>query len=309
MPRHARVDAPGAVHHVMVRGIERRRIFFDDADRADFAARLERLLREEGGSCFAWALMPNHVHLVIRTGESPLSRLMARLGTGYARRFNLRHRRAGHLFQNRFKSVLAKSQAQAVQLVRYVHRNPLEAGVVGSLAALRDYFWTGHAELLDCSPRRIVDRSEVLAWFDADRRRAQRLLMEWMGEAGEPARARSGFCADPADRSGDGKQRRLEKAPRSAAPRVLVFQSQVGDLESLVDWVCGQVGVSEVEVLAGRRTRAVSRARAVIAYLATVELRMRAVDVARNLGVNAGALSRAVTRGRAAAQNLRSGAE
>ena len=114
MPRRPREDAPGAAHHVMVRGIDRLPIFLDDADREDFLHRLSRLIPQLGFLCFAWALMPNHVHLVIRSGQVRISQLMARLGTGYARRFNERHGRVGHLFQNRFRSRCVVDDADLV---------------------------------------------------------------------------------------------------------------------------------------------------------------------------------------------------
>jgi REP element-mobilizing transposase RayT len=99
MARVARRDAPGAVHHVLLRGIERRRIFRDDPDRRDFLSRLGLQVREGGGACLAWVLMQNHVHMVLRTGDRPLSQVMLRLNTGYARQFNLRHRRSGYLWR------------------------------------------------------------------------------------------------------------------------------------------------------------------------------------------------------------------
>ncbi len=111
MARVARRDAPGAIHHVLLRGIEGRRIFLDDDDRGDFLDRLARQIAEGRGSCFAWTLMPSHVHLLLRTGERPLSEVMRRLNTGYARAFNLRHRRSGCLFQDRFCSILVEDEA------------------------------------------------------------------------------------------------------------------------------------------------------------------------------------------------------
>jgi REP element-mobilizing transposase RayT len=83
------------LQHVLLRGIERRQIFYDDPDREDFLDRLTRQIEQGHGSCLAWALMPNHVHLVLRTGDRPLSSVMARLNGGYARRFNYRHARSG----------------------------------------------------------------------------------------------------------------------------------------------------------------------------------------------------------------------
>jgi REP element-mobilizing transposase RayT len=88
MPRQSRIDAPGALHHIIVRGIERKRIFVDDKDREDFLERMSALLQETRTLCYAWALMTNHVHLLLRSGASPLSSVMRRLLTGYAVRFN-----------------------------------------------------------------------------------------------------------------------------------------------------------------------------------------------------------------------------
>ena len=98
------MDAPGALHHIIFRGIERRRIFYDDQDRDDFMVRSGGLLSETATPCFAWNLIPNHFHLLLRTGTTPIAKVMQRLLTGYAVGFNRRHRRHGQLFQNRYKS-------------------------------------------------------------------------------------------------------------------------------------------------------------------------------------------------------------
>ncbi len=99
MPRGPRLDAPGTLHHVMVRGIEARSIFRDDRDRADFVRRLTKLAQDRDLTVYAWALLPNHAQLLLRTGRIPLARVMRSLLTGYAVTFNRRHRRKGHLFQ------------------------------------------------------------------------------------------------------------------------------------------------------------------------------------------------------------------
>ncbi|MBU4427047.1 MAG: transposase, partial [Proteobacteria bacterium] len=95
MPRTARLDAPGVLHHVMIRGIERRKIFRNNIDREDFIERLEVLCPATHTSCYAWAFLSNHAHFLFRTGTAPLSRLMGRLLTGYVIGFNHRHRRRG----------------------------------------------------------------------------------------------------------------------------------------------------------------------------------------------------------------------
>lgn len=148
MPRQARLDAPGVLHHVMVRGIERRAIFLDDTDRQDFVDRLAGLSQDTVVPIFAWSLLPNHTHLLLRSGGPGLSALKRRLLTGYAVRFNRRHRRCGHLFQNRFKSILVEDEPYFLELVRYLHLNPVRAHLVTSVAELDTYRWSGHARLV-----------------------------------------------------------------------------------------------------------------------------------------------------------------
>jgi len=106
LPRFARLDAHGVLHHIMMRGIERRKLFRNRQDNEDFMERLAILLPEMKSSCHAWGLMPNHAHLLFGTGPVPLARLMRRVLTGYAVRFNRRHKRHGHLFQNRYQSII-----------------------------------------------------------------------------------------------------------------------------------------------------------------------------------------------------------
>ena len=116
MPRQARIDAPGALHHIIARGIERRLIFDDDADRDNFLIRLERVLSETQTTCYAWVLIPNHFHLLLRAGPTSISTAMRRPLTGHAIYYNHRHRRSGHLFQNRYKSILCQEIGSSLLL-------------------------------------------------------------------------------------------------------------------------------------------------------------------------------------------------
>ena len=100
MPRLARLDAPGVLHHVIGRGIERKKIFLNNRDRNDFVARLGELAEDDSMDIYAWALVPNHFHLLCKTNKRPLSSSMRKLLTGYVVNFNKRHKRHGHLFQN-----------------------------------------------------------------------------------------------------------------------------------------------------------------------------------------------------------------
>jgi REP element-mobilizing transposase RayT len=144
MPRQAKIDAPGALHHVIARGIERRKIFRTKKDSADFVSRLAVILNETGTACCAWALIPNHFHLLLKTGAVPIATVMRRLLTGYAVSFNHRHRRHGHVFQNRYKSILCQEDAYLVELVRYIHLNPLRAEIVPDCESLERFPYAGH---------------------------------------------------------------------------------------------------------------------------------------------------------------------
>lgn len=160
MPRQPRLDTPGLLQHIMSRGIERRNIFKDDQDRKSFLGRLALILEETQTQCYAWALIPNHFHLLLRTGATPLSKVMRRLMTGYAVTFNKRHKRSGHLFQNRYKSVVCEEDPYLLELIRYIHLNPLRAGLVNDLKGLDKYPWTGHSAILGNRKNPLIPNTE-----------------------------------------------------------------------------------------------------------------------------------------------------
>ena len=172
MPRQARLDAPGTLHHVILRGIDRGQIVVDREDREAFVARLGDIATATGTTLYAWALLPNHAHLLLRSGPQGLPQFMRRLLTGYALTYNRRHKRVGHLFQNRYKSIVVEEDTYFRELVRYVHLNPLRAGLVSDLGRLDRYPWCGHAGILGrhCLPGQ--DRAYVLAWFGRTERTA-----------------------------------------------------------------------------------------------------------------------------------------
>jgi len=320
MPRQARIDAPGALHHIIVRGIERTTVFVDDIDRNNFLERLSRHLSESQTACYAWALMTNHAHLLLRTGNCPIASIMRRLLTGYAVSFNRRHRRHGHLFQNRYKSILCEEDAYLKQLVAYIHLNPLRAGIVGDLPALKAYPFTGHSALMGKKDRPWQDTRYVLALFGRGLSEAQRNLQHHVTKwalkgrfqeltGGGLIRSSGGWRAvREAYRDGirlasderilgssDFVERTLREAGEDHNRRVWLLSAGI-DLASVIEAVCRHLGVDQNE-LAGRTKRAeIVRARALIACLATSEASIRGSEVARRLNVDRSAVSRAVQR-------------
>jgi REP element-mobilizing transposase RayT len=276
MARRPRDDAPGAAHHVMLRGIERRRIFRDDQDRRDFVLRLSRLVPELGFRCFAWALMPNHVHLVLRSESAPISRLMARLGTGYARRFNERHDRVGHLFQNRFRSRRAGDDADLMGLVLYATRNPLGAGLVADADALERFGWCGLGALLDLrAPHPFEAVDETLALFGDDRLRAQQELRSRLGAAAPAGADAAGLPVG----------------------RIALAAGRAPSFEALLREVCEGFGVTAEELHSRGRSQRLAATRAALAARAARELGLSGAEIARRLGITRAAVSVMLGRG------------
>ena len=180
MPRRARLDAPGTLHHVITRGIERRRIVDDDVDRENFVERMGRVASDTATVIYAWSLMANHCHILLRSGPSGLPAYMRRVLTGYAISYNRRHSRHGHLFQNRYKSIVCEEDAYFKELVRYIHLNPLRAKLVETLGKLDGYRWCGHSVLMARVKHDWQDRDYVLGWFGHTDGEAKRYYRQYV---------------------------------------------------------------------------------------------------------------------------------
>lgn len=164
----------------MARGIEKGRIFRDDVDRRTFVARLDDVCVAGEAAIYAWCLLPNHFHLLMRTGATPLSTLMRRLLTAHAVGFNRRHDRVGHLLQNRFKSIVVEEEPYFIELVRYIHLNAVRAGLVRGGGELARYPWAGHAAILGAARLRAHDVECVLRHFAGRAGAARQAYLEFV---------------------------------------------------------------------------------------------------------------------------------
>ena len=182
MPRQARLDVPGALHHIMIRGINKSPIFRDDHDKTLFLGRLgQNLIR---GRCvvYAWVLMPNHVHLLFKSGQMGISAVMRKLLTWYAQYFNRRHGRSGHLFENRYKSILCEEEKYLLALVRYIHLNPIRGEIVKTLEELDHYAWSGHSALMGNGRYEWMDTGYILSQFGAREKAAREAYRRFVGQ-------------------------------------------------------------------------------------------------------------------------------
>ena len=131
------------------------------------------LLTETETECLAWSFMTNHVHMLLRPSQCKLGQFMRRLLTGYAVTFNLRHHRSGHLFQNRYKSIICEEDPYLLELVRYIHLNPLRVGLVKNILELNEYAWSGHAVLMGRREIPGQNTEEVLKYFGKRKKSAR----------------------------------------------------------------------------------------------------------------------------------------
>jgi len=321
MPRKARIDAPGALHHIIVRGIERRKLFYDDSDRDNLLKRLGIILTETKTPCFAWALIPNHLHLLLRTGVEPISTVMRRLLTGYAVSYNRRHRHHGQLFQNRYNSILCQEDRYLLELVRYIHLNPLRARLVSDLKELDKYPYCGHSVLMGKKKQDWQDTDYILKLYDSTysiaRRRYRKYVKKGIAQGRRPDLVGGGLI-----RSAGGWS--VVKALRKSAARMKGDERILGDgnfvekvlneaRESLefkykleaqgynFDWLVKHVAIllniQPKDVLARGKYKQIVKARSLLCYWGTRELGMTTVELAKKLNVAQPTISQSAMRG------------
>ena len=299
----------------MGRGIERTQIFRTDRDREDFLNRLQDLCMDENLTVYAWSPMPNHYHLLVRTGRQSLSRSMRKLLTGYAVNFNLRHRRDGHLFQNRYKSIICEEDPYLLELTRYIHLNPIRAGIVGKLGELNRYRWAGHSVIMGRVRRDWQDRGSVLRYFGKGHRAVEKyeqFVREGIPQGRRPELVGGGLIRSIGGWSevlslrqrgikvasdervlGDGEfiQRLLSEAEEKEK-QTLRLSRKVLDLVSLTKRIVKGEGIEEMKLRSGMRKREVVRARRLFCQLAIGKMGYPGAEVARHLGVTTSAVNR-----------------
>ena len=177
MARKMRAEIEGGLYHVIARGNNRRRIFDSPTDYEKFLSLLARQKARFPFYLYAYCLMTNHFHLLIERQAHTVGRIMHRLLTGYSQYYNRRHRRVGHLLQDRHRSILCQSERYLCELVRYIHLNPVRARMV---AQPEDYYYSGHRAYLGLEPAGIMDVDPVLRHFGAHREVAQKSYREFV---------------------------------------------------------------------------------------------------------------------------------
>jgi REP element-mobilizing transposase RayT len=304
----------------MGRGIERTNIFRTDQDREDFLNRLADLCLDGNLIVYAWSLLSSHFHLLARTGRQPISRSMRKFLTGYVVNFNLRHKRHGHLFQNRYKSIICEDDPYLLELTRYIHLNPLRAGIVGDMKGLSQYRWAGHSAIMGRVKRDWQDIATVLGYFGKGHKAVEKyeqyvregitlgkrpelvgggLIRSLGGWSQVLSLRRKGIkvAFDERVLGGDDFIERLLSEAEERERETLRLSRKVPDLLTLAKRIMEGEGIEETELRSGLRKREVVRARRVFCQLAIGKMGYPGAEVARFLGVTTSSVNRlAVTQ-------------
>jgi len=331
MPRQARIEIPGAIYHVITRGIERKEIFKDEADREEFLKRLAEGLQKTGSRCYGWSVMPNHFHLIIRTGTKSLSELMRRVLTGYAIYFNKKYRRSGYLFQNRYKSILCQEEVYLLELVRYVHLNPVRSGTVKDMEGLDKYKWTGHSVIVGKEKREWQNRGEVLERFGERMREAIMRYRSYVSD-GAGMGKREDLTGGGLRRSAGGWMELLKmkrdkeywrgderilgdgefvnavlKQSEEEMKKEIIYKREGLNLEKVINKVCLMTSVKREDLKRRGRENNISKAKGLISYWGNKELGISRNEIAKVFGISGWAVSKLAGSGErvAAKENLK----
>ncbi|MEI8031969.1 MAG: transposase [Chlorobiaceae bacterium] len=316
MPRGPRLDAPGTLHHVMMRGIEGGLIVSNDDDRQDFVFRMGRIAKSTGTGIYAWALMTNHAHILLRSGEMGISCFMRKLLTGYATLYNRRHQRHGHLFQNRYKSIVCEGESYFMKLVGYIHLNPFRAGLVSTVDDLQNYRWCGHGMIMNRIKNDWQDRESVLRFFGEDKRaarKAYRLFVDEQSKIGKQDELTGGglirsmggwsevksaikrserqFSDERILGSGDFVKEVLDQAEAAIKDQIPTSEREA-EADAVLSRRCGEAGIAIEALQGGSRRKELARLRKELAFHFVKRFGLSYAETARKLGISTSAVSR-----------------
>lgn len=168
MARQPRKKSESGIYHILMRGINRQVIFEDEYDYIRFLQTLDKYKEQSGFTLFAYCLMSNHVHLLLKVGQEPLEQLMRRICGSYVYWYNAKYQRVGHLFQDRFKSETVEDDSYFLTVLRYIHQNPVKAGIVKNI---KQYKWSSMGEYMD-KPK-LTQTAFALNFFGQEREAAR----------------------------------------------------------------------------------------------------------------------------------------
>jgi len=287
MARKSRIHYPGALYHVILRGNAGDPVFFDEADRCRFYLLLQEGTGRFGFRVHAFCCMTNHIHIALQVGEIPLSRIMQNLSLRYTAWINRRRHRTGHVFQGRYKALLIDGDAYLLELVRYIHLNPVRAGMV---ERPEDFHWSGHRAYLGAEVLPWLTSEWTLQLFSSDSTKGRKAYAVFVHEGlteGRRPEFHSGSCEGRIlgdDRFAENVLHRTnEDLPPARIPAIL-------------EALCTLYGLTAEELRAPGKSRPASEGRALAALLVREAPQLSLSELGRHLNRDVAALSQAARR-------------
>lgn len=309
MPRKARITVIGAIHHIMSRGIEGKAIFIDDEDRIFFLNHLESLLRKTGYLLYAWCLMDNHYHLLFRINDYPLGTFMRLLNSRYGQYFRKKSQTRGYLFQDRYKSIVTQDQHYIEEMVRYIHLNPVRAGLCRTVMELDHYRWSGHHVLVGMRSWPIQNTVDVLNRFGKQRKNSivkyRAFLEAGLSEEPEiyPTIRENNMQSEDIHNTGcwviGNKEFILKAVAASDAKRMrLAHHAREGiTLDELAWRISKEWGLTVDELQRRGRNNLLSEARKAFAYICNRHYHFPVIEIARYFGISSPSVSNMIVAG------------
>lgn len=261
MARKPRIHIPGGFYHVILRGNDGQDIFFSDQDREHLETLVQDGIDRFKHRIHAYCWMSNHVHMLIQVSEVPLSKLIQNLSFRHARYINKKLSRKGHLFQGRYKAILVDAENYLHELVRYIHLNPVRAGLARNP---KDYEWSGHQCYLGITRKSWLTVKYVLSQYSKGESTAQRRYEEFVLE-GMNEEYRSEFHHGSAEGRLLGGDKFIEEVLEHADKK----EERKYRTENIINSVCTKWRVSVEELTSFSRERKLSRVRSIIAFMVT----------------------------------------
>jgi REP-associated tyrosine transposase len=289
MARKPRIHCAGAVYHVLLRGNAGQQIFFETADYLRFLRFMGEGIEKYICRVHAFCLMPNHIHMAIQVGDTPLSRIMQNLCFRYTQWMNRRRDRVGHLFQGRYKAVLVDANSYLLELVRYIHLNPVRAGMVKSPEA---YLWSSHLSYLGERKLPWLTIDWVLSRFSSSRGEPGDQYQEFVHSESEGGQGIEFHRGTKGERRVLGENSFIEEVFRRARQE----RKKTPSMGEVIRRVCQHYGVEEKELSAAGKNRRVSLVRGVIAWLILESGGLTLAELSKRLNRDISTLSSAAKR-------------
>ena len=288
MARKPRLHYPGACYHVILRGNGGNDIFFDKKDRARFFFLLQEGIERYKHRIHAYCLMTNHIHLAVQVGDVPLSRIMQNVSFRYTRYMNRRKKQVGHLFQGRYKALLIDADRYLLELVRYIHNNPVRAGMIKTP---EKYDWSSHNVYLGNVSVPWLTTDWVLSQFASPKKRAIDLYRDFVSD-GKDEKHRIEFHQGNIEGRILGEDRFGEEALTRASQKVTYKVT----LEQVLQEVCRHYEIDQDVLSSGGRHRRISEPRSVAALIVRETDHLSLIDLSRRLQRDLSGLSQAAAR-------------